>query len=291
MNSAPLPASLRASLGHRAETVTVRLFDAIDSTNSEAKRRAAADAAALGTAPVLYLARTQTGGRGRLGRSFHSPATGLYMTLAFTTARPLGEAVSVTAMAAVAAAATVEAVIGRRPGIKWVNDLYLDGGKLAGILCEAVPLPADADGAPHTRLIVGLGMNLTTRDFPADLRAPAASLLTPAEATEMADADGHPTAAFDRLLGELAGGIVCRLLSLVENRPDALPQGESCLDYYRRHLLFVGERVLCTRGSEVFSGVVRGVDEEYSLLVEVEGEMRVLSSGEISVRHVDMGTA
>ncbi len=280
-----LHAAIRSSLGHRADSVTLRLYDQIDSTNTEAKRHAVADANAVlgGTGAVLYLARTQTGGRGRLGRSFHSPATGLYMTLSFTTDRSLTEAVRITAMAAVAAAAAVETHAGKHPGIKWVNDLYLGGGKLAGILCEAVPLPQDADSA-RTRLIVGLGMNITTTEFPADLRAPASSLLTPAEAALMTDTDGHPTADFDRLLGTLAGGTACRLLDLVENRPDSLPDNDSCLAYYRRHLLCIDERILCTRGSEEFSGILRGVDEGYSLLVEVDGETRVLSSGEISVR-------
>ncbi len=279
MTHSLLPA-LRTSLGHHADALTIHLFDTIDSTNTEAKRHAAE----AGTA--LYLARTQTGGRGRLGRSFHSPNTGLYMTLSLTTSRPLSEVVGVTAMTAVAAAAAVEAVTGQAPGIKWVNDLYLRGGKLAGILTEAVTLSPTADGATRTRLIIGLGMNLTTTEFPADLRIPAASLLSPAEAVALFTPDGTPTAAFDRLLGTLAGGITRRLLELAEARPDALPHGESCLAFYRRHLLFVGEQVLCTRGSETFTGIVRGVDEGYSLLVEVEGERRVLSSGEISVQPI-----
>ncbi len=254
--------ALTAALGDHAGEVSLHLLDTVDSTNTEAKRRVTEGSASS----ALYIARTQTGGRGRLGRTFHSPATGLYMTLALATDRPLSAAVTVTAHAAVAAATAIEALTGRAVGIKWVNDLYLDGGKLAGILTEAVTAP---DG--HTHLLVGIGINLTTASFPADLRAPAASLFSPAEAT-------HDTPA---LRGALAGEITRRLLGLIAADE---PARRSALAAYRSRLLYIGEPVICTRGSEAFTGALRGVDEGYSLLVETDGEMVTLCSGEISVR-------
>ena len=245
--------------------VAIRLFDTVDSTNSEAKRQATAES---GT--TLYIARTQSGGRGRLGRDFHSPAdTGLYMTLAYTTSRPLTEAVRTTALAAVATASAMEALTPKRPRIKWVNDLYLDGGKAAGILTEAVTL---ADG--QTRMLVGIGINLTTTAFPDGLRAPAASLFTPDETSDI-PAD---------FAGTLAGEITRRLLALLKN--ETMPDGESCLDFYRRHLLYVGEQVTCTRGNETFAGTVLGVTDTYGLTVKREGGVTVLESGEISIRPV-----
>ena len=251
-------------LGGR-DSVTVRLFDTVDSTNSEAKRQAATES---GT--TLYIARTQSGGRGRLGRDFHSPAdTGLYMTLAYTTSRPLTEAVRTTALAAVAVASAMEALTPKRPRIKWVNDLYLDGGKAAGILTEAVTL-----GEGQTRMLVGIGVNLTTTAFPDGLRAPAASLFTPDEASDI-PAD---------FAGTLAGEITRRLLTLLKT--ETMPDGESCLDFYRRHLLYVGEQVTCTRGSETFTATVLGVTDTYGLTVKREGGVTVLESGEISIRPV-----
>lgn len=245
--------------------VAICLFDSVDSTNSEAKRQATAES---GT--TLYIARTQSGGRGRLGRDFHSPAdTGLYMTLAYTTSLPLTEAVRTTALAAVATASAVEALTPKRPRIKWVNDLYLDGGKAAGILTEAVTL---ADG--QTRMLVGIGINLTTTAFPDGLRAPAASLFTPDEASDI-PAD---------FAGTLAGEITRRLLALLKT--ETMPDGESCLDFYRRHLLYVGEQVTCTRGSETFTATVLGVTDTYALIVECAEVVRVLESGEISLRPV-----
>ncbi len=257
---------IRASLGAYAD-MAVHLFDTVDSTNSEARRHAAEE-----SCPALYLARTQTGGRGRLGRSFHSPAdTGLYMTLAYSTDRPLAEAVRVTALAAVAAVSAIEALTDRSPRIKWVNDLYLGDAKLAGILTEAVTL---ADGG--TRMLVGIGINLSTESFPAGLRAPATALFAADEAHTVTDA----------FVGTLAGEIARRLLDLAAQtmHDECLPDGESCLDVYRRHLLWVGRRVTCTRGHEVFEGIIRGVDDDYSLLVDADGSLVTLGSGEITIR-------
>lgn len=254
---------LRAALGPYAGTVSVTLYDSVDSTNTAAK----ADAPAANS-PALYIARTQTGGRGRLGRAFHSPAdTGLYMTVAYTTDKPLTEAVRVTAGASVAAVAAVEALTNKTPAIKWVNDLYLHHAKVGGILTEAVTLPEGLN-----RMVVGLGINLTTTAFPDGLRAPAACLFPPEEAY-LATPD---------FMGTLAGEITRRLLELTEGGL----WSEDCLVFYRRHLLYVGEAVLCTRGNEHFEGVIRGVDEDFSLLVETDGVVRPLSSGEISVRPI-----
>lgn len=252
--------AIRNTLGVYADRVRAEIYESLESTNTLAKSRPDEDC------PCLIIAREQTGGRGRLGRSFHSPAhTGLYMTVAYTTREPLGEAVRVTALASVAAVGAIEALTGKRPSIKWVNDIYLDHCKIGGILTEAVTLP---DGS--NRMIVGLGINLTTTEFPEGLRAPASCLFSPSEAY-MAS-----TAFADRLAGE----ITRRLLEAV----DGIASPADCLQAYREHLLYVGERVLCTRGSEAFEGVILGVDEGYSLLVSVEGETVTLASGEVSVR-------
>jgi BirA family biotin operon repressor/biotin-[acetyl-CoA-carboxylase] ligase len=260
--------SLLAALGHAAPRLTAEIHGTLDSTNTLARTRAKEDV------PALYIARAQTGGRGRLGRSFHSPAdTGLYMTVAYTTDRPLTEAVRVTAAASVAACAAIEALTDRRPAIKWVNDLYLGGCKIGGILTEAV---SRGDGT-H-RMIVGWGINLTTASFPEGLRAPASCLF----------AEGDAPPALTAFADTLAGEIARRLLELAEVFPDCPLTGgmwgAACLDFYRSRLLYVDETVLCTRGSESFEGTLLGVDSDYSLLVEANGELLTLSSGEISVR-------
>ena len=226
--------------------------------------------------PTLIVANGQTGGRGRLGRSFACPdGAGVYMSLLIYPDMPAAEVSRLTCLAAVAAARAVTAVSGITPFIKWVNDLYLDGCKVGGILTEAV---TRADGT-H-RMIVGLGINLSTAEFPEGLRAPAASLFSPDKAHAVTPA----------LMGALAGEITRRLLDMAHPAPEGeFPGGmwgEACLDFYRRWLLHVGEAVVCTRGSDCFEGLVTGVDGDFSLLVDSDGRRLTLSSGEISVRPV-----
>ena len=260
--------ALNHALASHRGRVAVKIWEEIDSTNNIAKSESDADT------PALYIARTQTGGRGRLGRSFHSPAdTGLYMTVAYTTTRRLSEAVRVTAAAAVAAASAIEVLTKITPSVKWVNDLYLNGAKVGGILTEAVTRP---DGA-H-RMVVGLGINLTTATFPEGLRAPATSLFSP----------GQNEAVTPALVGALAGEITRRLLDMTTPAGSAdFPGGmwgEACLCDYRRRLLYKGTRVVCTQGSRSFEGTLLGVDDDYSLLVETREGILTLSSGEITVR-------
>lgn len=247
---------------HRHLVVTVH--DVLDSTNSEAKRNAGAE----GDAPTLTLARAQTAGRGRLGRSFHSPAdTGLYMSLSYLTRRPLDTAVTVTAAAAVAVTQAIESLTGKAPVIKWVNDVYLDGAKVSGILTEAIPLPDK--GA--NRVIVGIGINVTTRDFPDGLRAPAAAIASPDDAPDT---------------GLLASAVIDRLMTYIDAIEDGTPDAD-CLRFYRERSVLVGETVICTRGNESFTATVKGIGEDYSLLLTLEdGTALAMSSGEVSVRKI-----
>ena len=252
---------------------SVLWFDTIDSTNTQAKLLAARGAP-HGT---VLIADHQTVGRGRLGRTFLSPAgSGIYLSMILRPHCSPGALMHLTCAAAVAAVSAIEALTDKRPAIKWVNDMYLNGCKAGGILTEAVTRP---DGL-H-RMAVGIGLNLSTTEFPEGLRAPAASLFTGEEAAAL------PSDFPDTLAGEIAR----RLLELAEASP-ACPfpegmKGEACLDFYRRRLLYVGEPVVCTRGAERIEGILQGVDRDYSLLVDTDGEVLTLSSGEISVRPLE----
>ena len=147
--------------------ITIHRYGTIDSTNSEAKRYGLSG----GAIPAVFVAREQTAGRGRMGRSFYSPnGTGLYYSMLLPLPEKTDHAVSLTAAAAVAAAEAISRVLGCEVGIKWVNDLYRDGKKVAGILCESFPYE-------DKRLaVIGIGINLSTQQFPEELAEVAASL-------------------------------------------------------------------------------------------------------------------
>jgi BirA family transcriptional regulator, biotin operon repressor / biotin---[acetyl-CoA-carboxylase] ligase len=140
-----------------------------ESTNDDAK-----DAARAGVREgAAFIADAQSGGRGRLGRSWFSPAgENLYVSFVL---RPTFDAKRVPLVTLTAGLAVVDVVAARvgkqRVGLKWPNDVYIDGRKVAGILSEAQV----ADGRVAW-VVVGIGVNVRTRDFPAEIAARATSL-------------------------------------------------------------------------------------------------------------------
>ena len=144
-------------------------YDSLDSTN-DALRRLAADGAADGT---VVLADEQTAGRGRWGRSWHSPpGRGLHLSVLFRPASPPRDAVRWTLAAAVAACEACRELTGCPVEIKWPNDLLIQGRKVAGILAEL------RSGRASSELVVGIGINVDHRpeDFPRELAGRATSL-------------------------------------------------------------------------------------------------------------------
>ena len=139
-------------------------LDTIDSTNTEAKRQAMAGA----PEGLVVLAEEQTGGRGRLGRSFQSPrGCGLYLTALLRPQLPPIEVVDFTAWVAVAVCDGIQAACGVRPRIKWTNDIYVGDRKLVGILIEH-----NHAGASLSRTIAGIGINVNQTAFDPALPNP-----------------------------------------------------------------------------------------------------------------------
>ena len=237
----------------------VEVFDLIDSTNTEAKRLAPTCAAS--GKPVLIVAKEQTAGRGRMGRSFLSRADkGIFMSLLYFTSDGLSSAVSVTTATAAIVAEEIEAVSGRPMKIKWVNDIYNDRGKVSGILAETLSV---APGA--FAVIVGIGINLGEDDFPEELRSVASSI---------GDIDGKE---------ELLISNVAKRISL----HGEAPENREYMQAYRKRFMLDGETVDLIRGGErIMSGRVVGVDDDGGLLLIPDGESDVMSisSGEVSVR-------
>lgn len=235
-------------------------FDAIDSTNTEARRTVLAHGV---DSPVLIVADTQTAGRGRMGRSFYSPRkTGLYMTLLLPVTYFEAEGLRATTAAAVAVHECIKESVGITTQIKWVNDLYLDGKKVCGILCESV-----ADERGERFIIIGIGVNLSTRDFPDGLRAPAGSVFDKSDAIT------------DTLIKNMALDISRRIIEKLSSDNQAHD-----LDVYRRHSYLDGKRVRCDVGSNSFCGKAIGIGNDFSLTVLADsGDKISLISGEASV--------
>ena len=247
-------AGVRAALGEAYAGLRVRVYETLDSTNQEAKRLLAAGE----PCPMLLLAEEQTAGRGRRGRGFYSPAgEGLYMTLALQPRATLSQATLLTAAAAVAVAQAVEALTALACQIKWVNDVYLDGKKLCGILTEASgSFEADA----LSSVCAGIGVNVRTRDFPEEFAGRACSLWPRAVSRN-----------------RLAAEIAVRLLNFAADLG-----AREFLEEYRRRSLVLGKAVTFTRDGGERRALAVGIGENGELIVRYDdGREEALNAGEV----------
>ena len=246
----------------KTENVTVKLYESIDSTNAEAKRYALANETG-DPCPVLFVAKEQSAGRGRMGRFFLSRAeSGIYMSLLYYTDAMLSDAVSVTTAAAAITAETIEELSGERMRIKWVNDLYNDSGKVCGILTETLAV------GERRAIVVGIGINVGQVDFPDTLRKIASSVA-------------------------LLVGRECELIARVVDgllRHAADPCDRSYMAIYRERFMLTGARVdLLQNGERIGRGLVLGVDDDGGLLFLPDGQQEsvVVHTGEVSIRAVE----
>ena len=252
-----------ALAGRRVGRALVCL-ETVDSTNNEVKRRALAGAAD----GLAVVAEQQTGGRGRRCRSFVSPAgEGLYLSVLLRPRCPLEEVSTLTAWTAVAVCNAVERVCGVRPGIKWPNDVILDGRKLCGILTE---LELEAETAALRHVVVGVGINLTqtAADFGPEVAPVAVSL---AQALGRA-----PRRA------EMAAAVLAALDELYAAFP---AERAAWLERYRADCLTLGRTVRLLRAGEEEEAFAEAVDDAFALVVRrADGSREAVSSGEVSVR-------
>ncbi len=240
------------------EKLNISVVPVVDSTNSVLKT-AAENGTKEGT---VLIAIEQTAGRGRLGRSFYSPKnTGLYMSIILRPKMTAAESLFITTSAAVSAAESIDCIAGVNTQIKWVNDIYLNGKKVCGILTEA-SLDFESGGLNYA--VLGIGINLTTEDFPAELNGIATSVTK-------ADVD---------LRSKIAAEFLKRFFGYYENLNKC-----DFLSEYRRRSMLISEKVTIIRGNDTFNGTVTGIDDEVRLVVQLEnGETTTFSSGEVQLK-------
>jgi BirA family biotin operon repressor/biotin-[acetyl-CoA-carboxylase] ligase len=167
-----LPRTIREGLGTRALGSSAVCFRKTCSTNDAGLRLAELRA----PEGLVVTAEEQTGGRGRLGRSWHSPAgAGLWFSVILRPNLPVSGAQALTFLGAVSTAYAIRAMYGIPVALKWPNDIMLEGRKLGGVLTE---LAAESDLIRHAVVGVGLNVNVTRPGFPAAIRDTAASLRT-----------------------------------------------------------------------------------------------------------------
>ncbi len=229
----------------------VTLLEETDSTNSYLKQ-----CAEQKREGAVVIAKTQTAGRGRLGRSFISPENGLYMSILL---KPESTylASQITAMAAVAVRRAIEKFSKDTPMIKWVNDILINGKKVCGILTETV---FSGDIPQYSVLGVGINLHIPDGGFDVSIKDIAAAVSD----------DGVLIAT------ELAAEVLNGFLSVYGTRV--------YIDEYRRYSYLDGKTVTFERNGKSFAGTVIGVDDACGLIVKTSDEITVLKCGEVSVK-------
>lgn len=266
---------IAGKLKERGILLAVQVEKTVDSTNNVLKSYAVAGE----SRDLVLLSEEQSAGRGRRGRSFFSPeGTGIYLSLLLHPDVTPEESAMLTTLTAAAAAVAIEAVTGVETQIKWVNDVFVRGKKIAGILTEASLEPGKS--SPEY-VVVGIGFNLYMPEdgFPEELREVAGSIL---------ESSKH----LKNLRNRLAAEFLISFMEYYRTFP-----GRSYLEEYRRRCFAIGRRVriLEPEGAPGKSAEraglgreyakVLGIDEECHLQVQYDdGTVELLSGGEISIR-------
>lgn len=255
------PENIRRLLDPGMEGIEIDLREQVTSTNTVLK-----ELAEQGRPEGLVLiAEKQVKGKGRLGRSFYSPkGSGLYMSILLRPELPPEDSLAITTAAAVAVAEAVSAVTGRQALIKWVNDVYLCGRKICGILTEAA---IDFENRKLNYAVLGIGVNV--------LEPPGGF---PAEVAEVAGAlyrEEAPAGSRTRLAAE----ILNRFFRFYRALPEHSYMGE-----YKRLSLLTGLEITFRQGRETWEGTVLGIDDEARLVVRLDsGEEKAFGAGEVAI--------
>ena len=241
-------------------------YEETDSTNLRAKIYAEENS--LEREPVVFIADAQSAGRGRLGRKFCSMAgAGLYITFLLFTDRSLPnlnteDITRITPYLAVKLCEAIEERSSARPTVKWVNDLYLDGKKLAGILVEGV---ADEKGKID-RFICGLGTNVYKTPLPDEIKTIATSI--------------------EEVTGERASReeIAASLIRNVLLDLDEITS-KTMFNEYKKRLTTVGKSVSVIKPTGSYDATVKALNPDYSLTLTLpDGREEILFTGEVSVK-------
>jgi len=252
---AALPDSLR-------QLIHIEIKPSTGSTNADLKKMAE-NGASEGT---ILIAHEQTDGKGRLGRSFYSPAdTGLYMSILLRPLFPAEKSLYITTCAATAVSEAIDCTANVNSEIKWVNDVYLGGKKVSGILTEA-SLDFESGGLHYA--VCGIGVNISTELFP----------------DKLGDVAGSISNSKNDLRARLASEIITRFFRYYSTLEQL-----KFLPEYRRRSFLIGKRIEFIMNNNDFSGVAENIDEKARLVIRLDnGELVSLSSGEVQLKKGDI---
>lgn len=236
------------------------IHDELPSSNTEAKKLALNGEKEF----TAVIAKRQTQGKGRLGRSFISNSeNGLYMSIILKPEISPCKCIDITVMAAVAVMEAIKKTSNALPSIKWVNDIYINDKKTCGILVEST-----CENDKITNAIVGIGVNITPPQGGFDL-----------EIKDIA------TSIFEEIAPRnykeiLCAQIINKIIYYYTNFDD-----KTYMNVYRKNSNIINEEVDIYIGNEVVKGIAIDINDKAELVVKTEnGDIRTFNSGEARVR-------
>lgn len=240
--------------------LNITIFPELDSTNNYLKKMGSQGEKTT----QLVIAESQTGGRGRMGRSFYSPnGTGIYFSLLLHPEFSAEKSLFLTVMAAVSVAETVMKYNSNDVKIKWVNDIYIDGKKVCGILTEgSVNAQKKLDYA-----VVGIGINVIApeNDFPEDIKDIATAIF--------------PGNTEENIKEKIVADVVNSFFKMY-NGIDT-----DFVKRYKDYSYLTGKEINIISGENTSPATVIDITDDCHLLVKNEnGEIEEISSGDVSVR-------
>ncbi len=249
---------IKIFLSEKYKKFTVQIYKILDSTNTYAKK-IIIDGAKHGT---IIIANEQKAGRGRFGRTFFSPAdTGIYLSIILKPQKKISDTSLITIAAAVAVCDTIKKTTCSEPKIKWVNDIFLNGKKICGILTEAV---SDFESGIVESAVTGIGINIKTAEerFPEDLKRTASSLFP-------------ENISRNQIIAEL----INNFFELYENLSD-----KNLIERYKEYSLVLGKEITYFKDDKTQTGTAVDINENGNLIIKDKNKKTsVLESGEVTL--------
>ncbi len=256
-------ASILPFLNDQYKNNQIVVLDSVTSTNTVAKELAL-KGAANGT---IVIANEQTVGKGRMGRSFFSPkSSGIYLSIIIKPKFTLDDAMRLTTAASLCVCLAIEKTLNLKPQIKWVNDVYLDGKKICGILTEAT---TNFENGAIENITLGIGINFSTPmdAFPEEIKDNVTSLCLDKKISR----------------SELIGSLLNELFPMIENLATI-----SFIEEYKKRSFVLGKRINIIEQNIQTPCTALDITEGGGLVVELDDKtIKTLISGEISVRLLD----
>ena len=248
--------------------ISFEYYESVDSTNDRIKERAKADA----PQGLVISAGTQTAGKGRIGRKWESPSHDSIATSILL--RPdeiqLEAFPTITVVAAMAVRDALHRLYGLDGLIKWPNDIVLSGKKICGILTEM-----EMRQGKVWYVVVGIGVNVHNKDFEEDIAYKATSV--DIELAKTSNQTGHRNeltkAIWESFKKYYNIFIVTQDMSGLKME-------------YESHLANNGERVRIEAQENSYEAIAKGIDNHGALIIDVDGEERIINTGEVSVRGI-----